>query len=217
MIKKFYIGEDTNGGGDGLLRIGDTRKVDAASNLPITDKNRRDVSIDPEMAKKIIKEARAQGVDPYTALAMAHQESGFAEDDNPFHLYGGAKTDDPIKEGISFLKDKLNYAKKLGKKTEPEQLQAYNGYGKLTKVSEDHSSKYYGIDVSKQPLDMNKNPVYGKRIVDIRDNVLKNNPDIVKLVQGTEMPAPQNYKPLSVQQRSDWNNFLDYVNKQAGI
>lgn len=217
MIRKFYIGEDSNGGGDGLLRVGDTRKVDAASNLPITDKNRRDVSVSPEMAKKIIKEARAQGVNPYTALAMAHQESGFTEEDNPFHLYGGSKTDDPIKEGISFLKDKLEYAKRLGKKTEPEQLQAYNGYGKLTSKSEDKSNKYYGIDVSKSPLDMNKNPVYGKRIIDIRDNVLKNNPDIVKMVQESEVPAPKNYQPLSVQQRSDWNNFLDYVNKQAGI
>lgn len=165
------------------IRLPDARKIDLASNIPITDKNRKDTSANPNFLAKIAKEAKVQGIDPYTALAMVHQESGFNEEDNPFHIYGGAKTDDPIKEGVAFLKDKLNYAHRLGKKTEPEQLQAFNGYGKLSKSSEDKSTKYYGIDVSKEPLDMNKNPVYGKRIIDIRDNILKKNPEIVKLVQ----------------------------------
>ena len=32
---------------------------------------------------------------------------------------------------------------------------------------------------------MNKNPIYGKRVLDIRDNVIKKNPDIVKLIENT--------------------------------
>src|SRR5580693_1838929 len=151
------LGSGTLLGTPPVIKIKDGRKVDAASKLPITDKNRKDVNVDPDYAKRIVKEAKSQGVDPYTALAMAHQESNLsADDENPFKLYGGGKTDDPVKEGISFLKDKLNYARQLGKKTEPEQIQAYNGYGKITAKSEDKSNKYYGIDVSKNPIDKNK-------------------------------------------------------------
>ena len=36
---------------------------------------------------------------------------------------------------------------------------------------------------------MNKNPVYGKRVKDIRDNILKKNPEIVKLINSTLSPV----------------------------
>jgi hypothetical protein len=167
-----------------------------------TNRKRKDTTVDPEYAKRIVTEAKRQGVDPYTALAMAHQETNLQEDENPFRIYGGGNTNDPIKEGIGFLKGKLAYAKSLGKKTEPEQIQAYNGYGKIGVGSEDKSNSYYGIDVSKAPLDMNKNPVYGKRIIDLRDNVLKQNPDIVKLVSSVsdndpKLIAPYPQQPVS--------------------
>jgi hypothetical protein len=72
-----------------------------------------------------------------------------------------------------FLKDKMDYGKKLGKKTEAELIQAWNGYGKITPKSEYGGNMYYGIDVSKNPINMNKTPVYGDRIIDIRENVIK--------------------------------------------
>lgn len=194
------LGAGTLLGTPPVIKIKDGRKVDAASKLPITDRNRKDVNVNPDYAKRIVREAKSQGVDPYTALAMAHQESNLSEDDeNPFKLYGGGKTDDPVKEGISFLKDKLNYAAKLGKKTEPEQIQAYNGYGKITAKSEDKSNKYYGIDVSKNPIDMNKTPLYGQRVIDLRDNVLKKNQDIVKLVDSVPDNDPKLTAPLAQQ------------------
>lgn len=171
------------------FKIKDGRKVDSASGLPITDKNRQDVDVNPELTAKIIKEAKAQGVDPYTALAVAHQETklgthGEESEGNPFHILEGAKTSDPIKEGISILKNKLEYGKKLGKKTEAEQIQAYNGYGKVGMNTEGKQKSMYGIDLSKGNLDMNTNPVYGKRIMDIRDNILKQHPEIKKMVEG---------------------------------
>lgn len=186
-------------GGPPSIKLRDMRKVDAASGLPITDKNRKDVNVNPDYITKIVREAKTQGVDPYTALAMAHQETDLSDkDSNPFHL-SNPKTGDSIKEGISFLKDKLDYAQRLGKKTEPEQIQAYNGYGKLGKIVETgddavNMHKWYGVDVSKTPIDLNKNPMYGKRVVDLRDNVLKRNPDIVKIVETENnngvLPAP---------------------------
>lgn len=200
-------------GGPPMIKIKDGRKVDAASGLPITDKNRKNVNVDPDYVSRVASEAKRQGVDPYTALALLHQETNLTEDDNPFRLYGGGKTDDPIKEGIGFLKDKLAYGKQLGKKTEPEQIQAYNGYGKITAKSEDNSTKYYGIDVSKTPIDMNKTPLYGKRIVDLRDNVLKQNPDIVKLVEGTPATPPQLTSPFAQQS----NQGLALTTQLAGI
>lgn len=238
MIRKFYIGEDTNGGGDSPLIIKDTRKIDAASNVPITHKNRKDATVDPFLARRIVREAKFQGVDPYTALAVAHQESGIVDKSYDksrlFQVFDSSsdsdKDKDAVQLGINALKGKIEYGKQLGKKTEAEVLQAYNGYGKIKYNEKDSPSfrrpkKMYGVDIS-NGIDFAKNPLYGKRVIDLRDNILKNNPDIVKLVN-SEMgndesltapyKQPDNYKPISVEQRTDWNNFLDYVNKQRGF
>lgn len=255
-MQRIFRDTDTGGGGDGGKVIKDTRKTDAVSGLPVNDKNKQDVTINPDVVGKIIKEAKSQGVDPYTALAVAHQETklgtqGEEAETNPFHLLGGGKTDDAIKEGVSFLKQKLDYGKKLGKTDEASQIQAYNGYGKVGMNTEGKQKSMYGLDLSKGNIDMNTNPVYGKRIMDIRDNILKKNPDILNMVepkqqsmgtsnyrQGSGPPdiglsqaelegggggkdvkpavtAPANYTPLSVPQRQQWNDFLDYVDKQG--
>lgn len=134
--------------------------------------------------KDIVKEAKLAGIDPYTALAMSMQETGLGNGwvDNPFHL-STPKTENTVRESMQFLKDKFIYAKRLGKKTEPEILQAWNGYGKITPKSEYGGNWYYGVDVSKNPIDMNKTPVYGNRIIDLRENVIKKNPQIIKMVQ----------------------------------
>ena len=168
-----------------MLSIPDTRKVDSITGKPVGDSGSLTRTADPALLKQIVQEAKRQKVDPYTALAMAHQESGFSED-NPFHLLGGGKTDDPVKEGISFLKDKLDYARRLGKTDEASQIQAFNGYGKVGSHTEGTQKKLYGIDVSKTPIDMNKTPLYGRRVLDIRDNILKKNPEIAKLVAETQ-------------------------------
>ena len=168
-----------------MMAIPDTRKVDSITGRPIGDTNSLTRTADPALLKQIIQEAKRQKVDPYTALAMAHQESGFDED-NPFHILGGGKTDDPVKEGIAFLKNKLDYARRLGKTDEASQIQAYNGYGKVGSHTEGNQKMMYGVDVSKTPIDMNKTPLYGRRIIDIRENILKKNPQIAKLVSETQ-------------------------------
>ena len=175
------------------IKINDNRKIDVASGNPINDKNKLTTDADLETVRSIISEAIKENVDPYTALAMSIQETGIGWAENPFHLQLRYQTgtENVIGESMRFLKEKMDYAKGLGKKTEADILQAWNGYGKLTPQSEYGTTKYYGIDVSKTPLDMNKNPVYGKRVIDIRDNIIKQNPELQKLIEQEIKNSPK--------------------------
>lgn len=179
--------------GGNTIKIIDTRKVDSVTGKPNASTANLTRQADVDLMRKIIAIAKSKGIDPYTALAIAHQETGLSQDQdegNPFHIVGG--TNDPgdldgsIKESIDLLKSKFDYARKLGKRNEADIIQAYNGYGKVGKGTEGYGGKIYGLDVTNQPIDMNQNPVYGKRIIDIRDNILKANPEIVKLVDSTK-------------------------------
>jgi len=63
----------------------------------------------------------------------------------------------------------------------------FNGMGKLfprTKINGvSQPENYYGLRVTQDnPLDMRKNPVYGKTIQDLRDNVIKTSPEIQGLI-----------------------------------
>lgn len=174
-----------------IIPIKDTRKVDSVTGSDVPDTSRLHANIDPTLAKHIIKKAKEYDIDPYTALAIAYQETQFKDDyrDNPFNLLSGGHlnpdtaNEDIIDLTMKTLVDKNKLAGKLGKKTEEDIIQAWNGYGKITNESFGGKVKRaYGIDVSKKPIDMNRDPVYGKRVVDIRDNILKKNPEIAKLI-----------------------------------
>lgn len=179
---------------DEPIKIVDSRKVDAASNTEVNDRNNMGSdSASTEVMKDIIHSSVKHGVDPYTALAIALQETsleGYSDnEENPYHVlpedlkYADAPAQ-TVDNATKWLKEKFDYGKKLGKKSEADIIQAFNGYGKVGKNTEGQQSKMYGIDVTNEPIDMNKNPVYGKRVIDLRDNVLKQNPAIVKLVEG---------------------------------
>lgn len=192
----------SSGGGNppSKVKIQDRRIIDRATGNKITDKNKLSYDADPALLKEIITKAKANGVDPYTALAMAHQETGYAmptpnkyfpdaiKASNPFMV--GQKDEFPNKQRIgewmqsnpnansidafmTLFKNKSAIAQKMGKKDEASVIQGWNGYGKIPAGS-------YG---SNSEIDMNSNPVYGKRIIDLRDNVIKTNPEIVKMVE----------------------------------
>lgn len=190
---------DTEGRTD-WINLEDTRKIDATSGQPITDTNKLSTLADPNLVKRIIQGAKDRKIDPYTALSIAAQETGLGkmEDwkNNPMHLnpprdqYGKPTAPYPpdmdmVDKGLDFLKEKMDYAKRLKKNNSDEELiQSWNGYGKIP--YEVGKESMYGIDLSTLPnqtLDMNKNPVYGKRIVDLRDNVVKTNPAIQSMVK----------------------------------
>jgi len=183
---------------------------------------------DQDVMINVIKAAKRQGVDPYTALAIGAQETGMRKDlkNNPLFnnssinlTKAGGPHPEAIDDDMKFLKQKFELGKRLGKTNEADLIQGWNGYGKLPqnvdmdKISneisnevvnrgyeaesdmpkEEHDDmvnqlykKYrkptimYGIDIN--GIDFNKNPIYGKRIIDIRENRIKKDPKIVALV-----------------------------------
>ena len=69
-------------------------------------------------------------------------------------------------------------------------MQAYNGYGKLkpnTMVNGKYvPMNYYGIQVTgDKPLDMSTNPVYGRTVLSLRDEILKKHAGVKTLVDET--------------------------------
>lgn len=177
------------------IKIIDPREVDAVSKKSVTDKNKLSHTAYAGDIKTIVRYANKEGIDPYTALAMAYQETGLAPFDetesNPFHMRydesfkdAGDNLDSVVANSMKIIKDKFEHGKKLGKTNDADIIQAFNGYGKVGKDTEGRNKSMYGIDVTHHDIDMNKTPLYGERIVDIRDNILKKNPEIVKIVDG---------------------------------
>ena len=135
----------------------------------------------------IIKKAKAVGVDPSTMLAIALQETNFGKKDaNLGHaLYG----DIAYPYGyIDFYKEKLNEAKRAKIDNELLQIQYYNGLGTVyPETEEDYHGfkmqKIYGVPLPASGINMRKNPLYGKQIIDLRDNVILKNPYIQKALK----------------------------------
>ena len=165
-------------------------------NITSTEKMGRNVN--PRTVNLLIGGARTRGLDPATVLAMGLQETGLSSM-NPLH-YNRLRLEPAVMEksnnwdieghainsSLDYLKEKQAYAKQLGKRGEADTIQAWNGYGKVGgdwSVSKSSpNAKMYGIPTANGPIDMNTNPVYGNRILDIRENVIKKNPQIQKLI-----------------------------------
>lgn len=156
----------------------------------------------------VIKASKAIGVDPYQALALGLQETGFAThknksagaaqsrrnrsslgsvdmnlfDDKDRELMAQMQQQGQDSDSIALalaLKKKLAYAKQLGYKDEAMQLQGYNGYGTITKDMFGGADKAYGVPIG-SGIDMKKNPLYGKRLVQLKKD-LASNKDIAAL------------------------------------
>ncbi len=173
----------------GSIKITDNRIVDAANGGQLKDSGRFNVNADKQIIQHVALAAKKHGVDPYTAVAIALQETrltpGGDTEWNPLHVLDN-RADDLVDDGVRQLSEKLAYGKKLGKSNEADIIQAFNGYGKIGKNTEGSQNSFYGIDVSKAPLDLNTNPVYGKRVIDLRDNVIKKNTAIVQMIESSK-------------------------------
>lgn len=201
------------------IRLQDTRKINPATGGAFKEIGGKSIDVNPENVAAIVAHAKAKGVDPYTALAVSYQEQNLGNEDidlgsnkdyspdpgisDRFMLLDDQKRHENANVLVKALKDKMEYAKRLGfdKNGEASVLQAYNGYGKFIPRSGEKSM--YGIPVSPDhPLDFRHNPVYGRTVVSLRDEILKKNPEIAKLVTNTpafgadnnEAPAPKNVK-----------------------
>lgn len=173
------------------IKINDPRQVRATTGQAIRPNvDLMSGSYNKDVVTNIVARAKTLGIDPATALAVAYQESQFGKtDDNLGHMADSGELQDPY-EYLNILKNKMAEAKKSGYSDELYQLQYYNGMGKLFPNTESSyhgftAGKFYGVPVPAGGLDLKTNPLYGKQITDLRDNVLLKNPEVVKIIQST--------------------------------
>lgn len=203
----LYQPQDTT-----VVQLQDKRKINPATGTPYKTFGAKGIKANQEDLKAIISHAKAKGVDPKTALAIALQETNIGQL-NP--NYGSAWStfedeglpDDRNKNAnilAKAIKEKMAYAKELrGKGVLPAgdeyDLQTYNGLGVLKPQQTAGGSgveSYYGIPVTAQhPLDMKKNPAYGKIVKQLRDEVIGTNPEIQKLIDTTPAYGQQTAAP----------------------
>jgi hypothetical protein len=178
---------------DEMITIKDGRKIRLTTGQainPNTDLVGKSYST--KALRSILNTAKNRGLsknDALTLAAMDLQETRWGEtDDHMGHvLYGNNSTISPAENFINAYLRSKETANRLKLSDEYTRLQVYNGLGKVTPNTEKdyhgfRMKKIYGVPVPKSGIDMKKNPLYGKQIVDIRDNVLKQNSEFLKLV-----------------------------------
>lgn len=175
----------------------------APATMKIGDRN-----VDVDTARQIISQAKKNKVNPYEALAIAYQESGIEGNNRAYHLnpneygtpFGGAEL------GIKSIIAQDQYARDLQKRGvipqgDAYRLQGYNGYGTIRKGHADleGAGSIYGIPIPEEGINMKKNPLYGKRIIDIMNNTLKSNPQLRDMIDkgdyGYVMGEDENNSP----------------------
>jgi hypothetical protein len=212
------------------LLFKDERKINPATGRPFkSGKGGKTVSADEDTLKAIIAHAKAKGLDPYNALAVAMQETEFGRTDPNYGSAWSTFPDEYI-EGTrdqnanvlaKALKEKFDYAHRLGvdKKGEAHSLQMYNGYGTLRPsvrrpdgTYEDAS--YYEIPVtSASPLNLRENPAYGKTVISLRDEILKKDKRLASLVQSTLAYGSTAASPEEQNQAARLRNLQSVKNK----
>jgi hypothetical protein len=183
-------------GGD--LNIKDPRTVNQYNEPLDPTKRKNPNNVNKQVVEDLVKGSYDRNLNPFTTLAIGLQETnlgtakgvyGESLNKNPLH-YNGAKNftgENSLNESLDFLKDKNNYAKNLGKTKEADKIQAWNGYGKmreaydLTLYTPENEQKFYGKSLKNNPIDFNKTPVYGETVVNLRDSVIQQNPELVQI------------------------------------
>lgn len=155
------------------MSIRDNRTLDMVTGKPVSATRRKHAEVPIDVLRDIAGAAIEVGLDPYTELARGLQETGLDAQSwnmNVFHLldpteYLAGKVSkestqkDLFKAMMGFVQEKNRIARSLGKKSEEEILQAYNGYGTVTPQNNEYQTdSLYGVDL---PIDFNKTPVYG--------------------------------------------------------
>jgi hypothetical protein len=220
---------------DRNLTIKDPRKILATSQKPIRP-NFDNVSgnYNSYHLDELINEAKKSGMskdDIWNLTAMAFQETKWGKtDENIGHVLGNfTNAENDYQNFINAYKVKQKEANRLGYTSPEMRLQMYNGMGVIKPETEEDyhgfkMKKIYGVDVPPEGISMKKNPLYGKQIIDIRDNVLKNNPGFVKYMDSIQkapiMFGSDYIKPLHPEElpvpkfqeggeKTSWSNYIN--------
>ena len=195
--------------GDEKIKISDKRTMNAAANAAIRpNKDLVTGKYDADRISNIASVAKLYGIDPNLLLSIDLQETGFGtigEDpgsESIGHTKGYNLSDlkTPSKRGSdedvfddrydffarAYL-EKMAEGKRQGLTDSLDIIQNYNGRGIITPKTE---NKYHGFDMKEiygvplpaKGISMAQNPLYGKRIFDLRENVIKQNPDLQRLI-----------------------------------
>ena len=195
------------------LNISDPRKVLATTNKPLRP-NSDLVSgkYSSNHLDKLMQEAKRQELskqDMMDLSAMGFQETKWGRsDDNIGHVMGDWEGDDNYQRFISAYKEKMKLSDKLGIKDPALRFQVYNGLGTITPKTEKNyhgfeMQKIYGVPIPKEGINMKKNPLYGKQVMDIRDNVLAKNPEYLRYMDSIyKAPVPKYMEDIKVNKPS---------------
>ena len=184
-----------------LIKLEDRRQLNPATGLPFKKMGTKGINANEDDIKAIISHAKAKGVDPATALAIALQETNIGQKDPNYGSAWATFEDEGLPDErnknanilAKTIKEKIRYAAELRKKGilpggEEFDLQTYNGLGilkpQLTVNGKLQDESYYEIPVTgKRPLDLKKNPAYGKIVKQLREEVIRKNPRILELIE----------------------------------
>lgn len=128
--------------------------------------------------------------DTYVGLGMGLQETNLGKTDpNIGHVLDvkSYPNQTPQDDLFRALKEKYEVADKLGYRNNPlQRLQTYNGNYLTRDTEKDYhkgqSQAFYGVPVPDEGLNLRKNPLYAKKIFNLRDSVLLQNPELVDFV-----------------------------------
>jgi hypothetical protein len=201
------------------LSIRDPRRVMMTTGQPLRP-NSDLVSgqYDSEHLGNLINEAKRRNMsynDIMNLAAMGFQETKWGRvDDNIGHTQGNfGPEQDNYSNFINAYNAKMKEADRLKIKDEATRLQTYNGLGRIFPSTEKkyhgfRMKKIYGVPVPKGGIDMRKNPLYGKQIMDLRDNVLKQSPDFMRYIDSA-------YKAPTLEEFANGGPIVDPMGQWA--
>jgi len=192
-----------------FISIKDTRKIQPVTLKPINpNTDLKTGNYDYGNIQRVIGAAKFVGVPPDLALAITMTENGIGKNDDNFgHVLSGwlPNVDKKINEldeetinKYSYPALQLAYAmqEKIKNPNDLKSIQSYNGTKNLTpnteKGMEGSGNKngvksWYGVDVTKQPLNAGKVLPFAKTVKSIQDSVINTNPQIQQLIKNGKL------------------------------
>lgn len=153
------------------------------------------------LVESIVKEGKAKGLkgdDLWNLVAIGLQETNLGKaDDNIGHTLGYGDRIDGL-QFIDAYRDKLNLARREGVTNDTLALQYYNGLGIITPDTEKNYHGYsmdsiYGVPIPEEGINMKESKLYGKEIIDKRDNILKKNEYLRSLIEDRNTTSINDY------------------------